>query len=91
MPQNKLDIIATQSRFYQSNFRKLLTFNFMLVGLAYILLGVIFYLHFSRPTPKYFVATSDGRLIEILSTREIQNQANNPSASSTNNATTPTQ
>lgn len=72
MAQKRVDLIEANSRFYQMGFRKLLTFSFVLVGVAYILLGVIIYLYISRPIPNYFVATSDGRLIEIHSLYEIQ-------------------
>lgn len=86
MAQKRIDIIDNNSRFYQIGFRKMITFSFILVGIAYILLGIIIYQYISRPIPKYFVATSDGRLLEIHSLYEIQ--ALGMSASTT--AVTPT-
>jgi intracellular multiplication protein IcmL len=65
MPQDRLAIIAQNNQFYRNNFRRLLMFIFILLILAYALLGIIVYQHISRPIPQYFVTTSDGRLIEI--------------------------
>lgn len=66
MSHDKLGlIIAKDSQFYRNNFRRLLTFIFVLLVIAYILLGVVVYQHVTRPIPQYFVTTSDGRLIEI--------------------------
>jgi len=65
MAQARQDIIARQSQFYRKGFRKILTMVFALIMIAYALLGVIIYLHFTRPAPQYFVTTSGGRLIEI--------------------------
>ncbi len=65
MPQDKLAIIAQETQFYRNNFRRLLTFIFILLILAFVLLGVVVYQHITRPIPQYFVTTSDGRLIEI--------------------------
>jgi hypothetical protein len=72
MPLNRVDYIDNNSRFYQDSFRKLITFSYIMMTLAFILFGVIVYQDVNRPTPKYFVATSDGRLIEIHSLYELQ-------------------
>jgi hypothetical protein len=91
MPQDRVDFINADSRFYQVNYRKLITFSFVLLALAYILLSIVIYQHIIRPTPKYFAATSDGRLIEIRSLYEVQeeNAAANTNTSSSDNTTTP--
>lgn len=68
MAQARQEIIANQSQFYRDGFRKILTMIFVLIVIAYCLLGVIIYLYFTRPTPHYFVTTSGGRLIEITPT-----------------------
>jgi len=75
MPQDRVAFVEDHSRFYQENFRKLLTFSFVLVAIAFILLGAIFYQHITKPTPEYFAATSDGRLIKIRSLKELEENA----------------
>lgn len=72
MPVDRVALIDSQSRFYQANFRKLINFSLGLIVISYFFLGFIIYQHFTRPTPNYFVATSDGRLLEIKSLAEIQ-------------------
>lgn len=66
MSQARQQIIATQSQFYRNGFRKILVLVFVLITIAYGLLGFIVYQHMTRPTPQYFVTTSGGRLIEIM-------------------------
>lgn len=53
--------------FYRDNFRRLLILAFILVFIVFLLMGYILYQHFTKPSPKYFIATSDGRLVEIHS------------------------
>jgi intracellular multiplication protein IcmL len=65
MPLDRLALIGEQSQFYRNNYRRLLYFVLFLIIVAFILLGVIVYQHMTRPVPKYFATTSDGRLIEI--------------------------
>lgn len=65
MPQDPSTVIAAHSQFYRNNFRRLHTLAFVLITIAYLMLGFIIYEHLTRPTPQYFVTTSDGRLIEI--------------------------
>ena len=65
MPQNRKTIIADQTHFYRNNFRRLLNFLFVLIAIAYLLIGLVVYQHLTRPVSQYFVTTSDGRLVEI--------------------------
>lgn len=65
MSDKRLITIAEQSQFYRNNFRRLLRFMFVLILLAYGLLGLIIYQHYTRPPAQYFVTTSDGQLTEI--------------------------
>lgn len=65
MSQARQEIIANQSQFYRDGFRKIVFMLFVLMIIAYGLLGLIVYLHMTRPAPQYFVTTSSGRLIEI--------------------------
>ena len=68
MAQARETIIAAQSQFYRDGFRKLVLMLFILMMIAYGLLGLIVYLHITRPLPQYFVTTSGGRLVEITPT-----------------------
>lgn len=65
MPADRVAIVNKHSQFYRNNFRRLLTVMFILLGVGYILLGLIIYQYYTRPEPHYFATTSDGRLIEI--------------------------
>ncbi len=65
VPQDRQKIIAGQSQFHRNNFRRLITYLFILIILAYVLLATVVYLQVTQPLPKFFVTTSDGRLIEI--------------------------
>ena len=65
MSQARQTLINTQSQFYRDGFRKIVFMLFVLMMIAYGLLGIIVYQHMTRPTPQYFVTTSSGRLIEI--------------------------
>lgn len=68
MAQARQAIIAAQSQFYRDGFRKIVFMLFVLMIIAYALLGLIVYLYITRPAPQYFVTTSSGRLIEIMPT-----------------------
>lgn len=65
MSNKRLITIAEQSQFYRNNFRRLLSLMVVLILLAYALLGLIIYQHYTRPPAQYFVTTSDGQLTEI--------------------------
>lgn len=65
MPIDRQTAIAESMLFYRNGFRRLLTFIFALMIVVFGLIGLIFYQHHNRPVVKYFVTTSDGRLIEI--------------------------
>ena len=65
MLQARQKTIASQSYFYRDGFRKIIFMLFILMIIAYGLLALIVYLHITRPTPQYFVTTSNGRLMEI--------------------------
>lgn len=66
MSQARQETIANQSQFYRDGFRKIVLILFILMALAYALLGVIIYLYVTRPAPQYFVTTSSGRLVEMM-------------------------
>lgn len=65
MPQDRLQGINEQGLFYRYNFGRLLTAAYVLLAVIMLLCALIFYQHFSRPKPDYFVITTDGRLISI--------------------------
>jgi len=66
MPLNRERLIAGQSQFYRDNYRRLLLFILFLLLIGFALFATVVYQHITRPPSKYFVTTSDGRLIEIL-------------------------
>jgi hypothetical protein len=60
-----LALVDQQGQFYRNNFRRLLKFSFFLIFIAFCLVGYILYQQISLPAAKFFVTTTDGRLIEI--------------------------
>ena len=65
MPLNRQAQIDSRPLFYRDGFRRLLTFAFGLIIIIFGFMALIFYQHHTKPAVKYFVTTSDGRLIEI--------------------------
>jgi hypothetical protein len=65
MPIDRVQYISERSHFYRDGFRLLVLSALVLVGIAFLLMAIIFYQYFTRPTVHYFVTTSDGRLVEI--------------------------
>ena len=63
---NSVDIINQKSYFYKTNFRRLLNLCYLLSVLVLAIMGLVLYQHFTRPTPHYFVTTSEGMLFEIV-------------------------
>lgn len=66
MPQDRMQLIADSSQFYRNNYRRLIKFSFILIGVMFLLLGTLFYQYMTRPSVNYFVTTTDGRLVEIF-------------------------
>ncbi len=62
---NRAARVAEQSDFHQRNFVFLIKLIYVLIVVAFCLIGLLFYQHFTQPAPQYFITTTDGRLIEI--------------------------
>jgi len=68
--QSGLKLVVARNEFYKQNYRNMLCLNILLLVL---LLGIGFFLiqqKVSEPTPSYFPATPDGKLIELTSVSE---------------------
>ena len=65
MPVDRRRLIAENANFYLVGFRRLILVAFVLLGINFFLLGIIFYQQLTLPTIKYFATTSHGRLIEM--------------------------
>jgi len=65
LPIDRLALVDRYGHFYRNNFRRLLFISFILVFIIALLLILIIYQDNTKPEQKYFVTTSDGRLIEI--------------------------
>jgi hypothetical protein len=62
---NRDQYILEHTDFYLKSFRRLLGISLILMALVLIMIAFILYQNFTRPQPKYFATTIDGRLIEI--------------------------
>lgn len=62
---NRAARVAEQSDFHQRNFGFLIKVIYVLMIVAFCLIGLLFYQHFTKPAPQYFITTTDGRLVEI--------------------------
>lgn len=65
MSIDRVDSIDEHPNFFRNNYRRLFTVSFVLISIIFLLIALVFYQHYTRPIIKYFVTTSDGRLIEI--------------------------
>ena len=60
-----LEVITLRNQFYRDNFRRIVTLMLLLLLLNAALIGVCFYIYKTRPTPKYFATTADGKIIKL--------------------------
>jgi hypothetical protein len=67
---NRLAVVDQHAHFYKKNYRRIVALSFVLIGILFCIMGVIIYQEYTRPTEKYFITTSDGRLIEIKPLQE---------------------
>lgn len=66
MKTGGLELVMLRNSFYRDNFRRLMVFCLILLGIIAGLMGYIYYLQTHQPTPKYFATTHDGKLIPLV-------------------------
>lgn len=65
MPLHRLDKFYRIANFFKNNYYAAIKVSYILIFMIYALIAIIAYRHITRPTPPYFVTTTDGKLIEI--------------------------
>lgn len=66
MLKDFLDTHSEDVIYHRNSYRRLLKFCLLLIFINAGLLGLIYYKSLSLETPKYFVTTTTGKLIEIF-------------------------
>ena len=77
--QEKPDVLATvllRNEFYRDRYRHALVTCLFLIGIVAALVGLSYYMYLTRPTPKYFATTPDGKLLEMIPLNEPNLQTN---------------
>ncbi len=59
-----------QSDFYRDNYRKLMKGLIIFVAIMLILIAMIIYLVFFRPTPPFFATTTTGQIISMVPVKQ---------------------
>ena len=65
MPEDALEVVRLRSNFYRDNYRRLIVAVLAVIGLNFLLLGIIIYQYKTRPEPRYFATSADGRITPI--------------------------
>lgn len=60
-----LEMVLMRNNFYQKNYRRMVTFSLFLTLILLGLGGFNFYQYYTRPTPKFFATTEDGKLLQL--------------------------
>ena len=71
-----LEIVMMRNNFYRKNYRKMVVVSLMLTLICGGLTGFIFYQYKTRPTPKYFATTEDGKIL-VLDELSAQSKTDN--------------
>lgn len=73
------DVVATvmlRNEFYRDRYRHTLSTCLLLILVIIALVGLSYYMYITRPTPKYFATTPDGKLLEMIPLAEPNLQTN---------------
>lgn len=65
MAENPSEIVYLRNSFYRDNYRKIVLAVLFLLCINVALLGIIFYQMASKPVPRYFATSDDGRIIPL--------------------------
>ena len=65
MPDDALEIVRLRNNFYRDNYRRVVSGLLLLLFINVALIGVIVYQYKTRPEPRYFATSADGRITPI--------------------------
>lgn len=60
-----LEVVKMRNNFYRDNYRRVLLALLVLLILNGLLVGIIVYQYYTRPEPRYFATSADGRITPI--------------------------
>lgn len=65
MPEDALELVTLRNNFYRDNYRRLVMALLILLAINAALVGVVIYQFSSRPEPRYFATSADGKITPI--------------------------
>lgn len=65
MPEDALELVRLRNNFYRDNYRRLAVALLVLLGLNAILVGMVVYQYTTRPEPRYFATSADGKITPL--------------------------
>ena len=65
MPEDALELVTLRNNFYRDNYRRLVMALVILLAINAALVGVVIYQFSSRPEPRYFATSADGKITPI--------------------------
>lgn len=66
MAEDALELVRLRNNFYRDNYRRVVGALLVLLLVNFILVGVVFYQIYDRPSPQYFATSVDGRITPIF-------------------------
>jgi intracellular multiplication protein IcmL len=66
MAEDALELIRLRNNFYRDNYHRIVGALLVLLLVNFILVGVVFYQIYDRPSPQYFATSTDGRITPIF-------------------------
>lgn len=71
-----LTVVLLRNEFYRDRYRYLMGTCILLIGIVSSLIAFSYYMYATRPTPKYFATTPDGKLLEMMPLNQPNLQTN---------------
>lgn len=65
MADDAVELVRLRNNFYRDNYRRVLLALLVLLSAIVLLIGVVFYQIYNRPTEKFFAVTTDGRIMQL--------------------------
>lgn len=65
MSDEALELVKLRNNFYRDNYRRMILVLLVMLVINVFLVGIVFYQIVSRPEPKYFATSSDGRITQL--------------------------
>lgn len=70
MVEDAIELVKLRNNFYRDNYRRVVLALLILMAINFGLVAVIIYQYQSRPEPRYFATSADGRITPLYSRRK---------------------